>query len=164
MRTLFGILTLVACMAYSQTPQQPFAITISADKTEIEQGDPVDLRIVITNTSNQEVDCTGAPSNGLDRNFLYYVTFEDGKSAPLVVRRHPEIGETGNIWPCTIKPTETAEAAGGRISVLYDFNQPGKYKIQVARHSSFDAESPLIKSNVVNVTVLPANQTPTGKK
>jgi hypothetical protein len=110
------------------------------------------------NISDHEVDCGGAPSNGLDRRYAYDVVGPDGQPAPKVVRNHPEIGETGSIWRCVIKPGETATAAGGRISQLYDFSRPGKYSIQVRRHAAFDARSDVIKSNTLVITVVPAEE------
>jgi hypothetical protein len=155
MRILLGLLIVGVCgITYSQTPLQPFTISLSADKPEVKSGDPVDLDIVMTNTSDHEVDCTGAGSNGLDRNYRYDVLYEDGRPATKVVKKHPEIGETGSIWRCILKPGQTAQAAGGEISVLYDFSRPGKYSIQVSRFVKRDPNSEVITSNKITITVL----------
>jgi hypothetical protein len=165
MRILAGLLILgVASIAYSQTLHPPFTITIGADKSEVKAGDPVDLNIAMKNISDHEVDCGGAPSNALDRRYAYDVVYEDGQAAPKIVKKHPEIGETGSIWRCVIKPGETATAAGGRISQLYDFSRPGKYSIQVSRHVAFDAHSDVVKSNTIVITVVPAEEGTPAKK
>jgi len=68
MRILFGLIMLgVAGIAYSQTSQQPFTITISTAKPEVISGDSVYLDVVMTNISDHDVDCTIYASNALDR-------------------------------------------------------------------------------------------------
>jgi len=155
MRVLLGILILgVCCIVYAQMPLQPFTISLSAGNAEVKSGDPVYLNIVMTNTSENEVDCTGSGRNGLDRNYFYDVLYEGGKPATKVVKKHPEIGENLNIWPCTLKPGETAPAAGGEISALYDFSRPGKYSIRASRHITRDANCGIINSNTITIAVL----------
>ncbi|MGC2547777.1 MAG: hypothetical protein WA426_18170, partial [Silvibacterium sp.] len=70
---------------------------------------------------------------------------------------HPHVGPTSSIWPCLLKPGETGSNAGGLISAIYDFSRPGEYTIQVERHTAFDSKSPLVKSNTITITVLPAD-------
>jgi hypothetical protein len=159
MRIVLGLFLLgIAGVAYPQTSQAPFTITVGTDKPEVKVGDPVDLKIEMKNISDHDLECGGAPSNALDRRYGYDVVYEDGQAAPKVVRNHPEIGETGSIWRCVIKPGETATAARGRISQLYDFSRPGKYSIQVWRHEAFDARSDVVRSNTLEVTVVPAEE------
>ncbi len=129
-------------------------------KPKVEAGLPVDLHIVMTNTSGQDVDCTGEPSNGLDRNFRYDVTDAAGGTVPKIARKHPEIGETSSIWPCVLKPGQSANAAGGRISNVYDLSRPGEYSIQVSSFVARDPRSDVVRSNVITVTVLPAHAAP----
>ncbi len=167
MRILLGLAMLGAVgIAYCQTSQQPFAITISADTPKVTKGDPVLLNIVMTNTSDHDVDCTGNPSNALDRNFTYEVTDEDGRPVPKIEKKYHG---GASIWRCTIKPGETANAAGGLISVLYDFSRPGKYTIQVSRPVWGDDQrpgtvgtvqnnQPDVKSNIITVIVVPKTE------
>jgi hypothetical protein len=140
----------VASIAYSQAAKQPFTITVSADKPHVNVGDGVLLNIVMTNTSDQEVDCTRNWSNALDRNYKYEVLDEYGQPMPQIVRNHPA---PFRLSPCVIKPGETAKS-GGLISILYDFSRPGKYTIQVSRGIQDDPSDELVKSNIITITVV----------
>ena len=166
MRILFGLLILgVTGIAYSQASQQPFTITISADKSQVKSGDDVGIDVVMTNISDHDVDCTSNGRNALDRNYRYEV-FDKQGPVPKIKRKYPEIGETGSIFPCIIKPGESAHAAGGLISALYDFSRPGKYTIQVSRPVWGDDQRPGtagtaghdnqadVRSNIITVTVV----------
>lgn len=166
MRIMFGLLMLgIAGIAYSQTSQQPFAITISTDKPQVKQGDIVLINITMKNTSDHDVDCTGNPSNALDRNFVYDVVDEDGRPVPIIEKKYHG---GSSIWLCTIKPGETSHSAGGLISRLFDFSRPGKYTIQVSRPIWGDDQrpgtdgmvqnnTPVVKSNTITITVLPVD-------
>jgi len=155
MRILLSLLMLGATiLAYPQTAQQPFTLKLSAVKSQVSIGDQIEIRIVMTNTSDHPIDCTRTSSNGLDRNYRYDVSYE-GQPAPKIIRKHPEIGEEFSTWPCIIKPGESASSAGGLISVLYDFNRPGEYTIQVERPAVFAPNNPYIKSNTITIAVLP---------
>jgi len=138
----------------------PLTITVRAVRAEVEAGQPVDLDVVMTNTSDHDVDCTRAPSNALDRNFAYIVTDAAGGTVRKIAKKYPEIGETFSSWPCVLKPGQSANAAGGRISNVYDFSRPGEYSIQVARFVAGDPRGTMVKSNTITVTVLPAKVAP----
>jgi hypothetical protein len=154
----------VAGIAYTQTAQQPFTITVSTNKPEVKSGDPVYIDVIMTNTSDHDVDCTIYSSNALDRNYRYEV-FDKQGPVPKIKRKYPEIGETFSSWPCIIKPGETSRPSGGLISILYDFHRPGKYTIQVSRPVLGDDQrpgtamtvhnnNPEIKSNIITITVV----------
>jgi hypothetical protein len=154
MQILLGLVMLgVASIAYSQTTQRPFTITVSTAKPEVKSGDAVYVDVVMTNTSDHDIDCTRNWSNALDRNYLYEVIDEFGQPLPQIVRNHPA---PFRLSPCVIKPGETAKS-GGLISILYDFSRPGKYTIQVSRGVSPDPDN-LVKSNVITITVLPTDE------
>lgn len=148
----------------------PFTLSLSAAKSEIKAGDPVDIRVVMTNTSDHDVDCTYDYRNALDRNYVYEVA---GEKAQGVAKIEKENHGGSDIWPCVLKPGQSTPTGGGRISVLYDFSQPGKYNIQVSRPvygdegrpGTFGTGSdhpPFVRSNTVTVTVT-ANATVEGK-
>jgi uncharacterized protein YdbL (DUF1318 family) len=151
------VLLATAVIALSQTA--PFTIALSAAKSQVKAGEPVDLIVVMTNISDHEVDCTSNGSNALDRNYEYDVTDENGRSVRRIENEHHG---GSSIWPCLIKPRL---AAGGRISVLFDFSRPGKYNIQVSRGVWGDENRPgtfdgagykhFVKSNTIVLTVLP---------
>lgn len=100
----------VSCTAFSQTAQKPFTITISAEKNQVKAGDPVDINVVMTNTSDHEVDCTAASSSGLDRNYQYDVVDEAGQPVPKIEKKYHG---GSSFWPCIIKPGETDTPSGG---------------------------------------------------
>lgn len=165
MRFMFGILALGATViAYPQESRQPFTITISTEKPQVKSGDPIYIDVVMTNSSDHDVDCTGNGVNALDRNYQYEVIDQQGP-VPKIGRKHPEIGESGSAWPCVIKPGGTAHAAGGLISILYDFHRPGKYTIQVSRPvwgddqrpgtaGKVENHEPKVVSNTITITVV----------
>ena len=73
MKHLLGVLMLgVAGFGYSQTSQQPFNITVSAEKSEVKSGDPVYIDVIMTNTSDHDIDCTEAEMDGTLEHFPYY--------------------------------------------------------------------------------------------
>jgi hypothetical protein len=154
MRILIGLLMLgVTSIACSQTSQQPFTITVSTNTLVVKSGDNVSIEVVMSNISDHAVDCTIDARNVLDRNYRYDVLDEGGQPVPKIKRRYPDIGESGSIRPCIIKPGETSLPSGGLISILYDFRRPGKYTIQVSRGVPPDPDN-LVKSNIVTITVV----------
>ncbi len=171
MRILLGLFMLgVTSIAYSQAPQQPFTITISADKPQVKAGDDVYLNVTMTNASDHDEDCTRNWSNALDRNYNYDVNDEYGQVPKIEKKYHGG----SRLSPCIIKPGETAKS-GGLISVLYDFSRPGKYTIQVSRaiwgddqrpepSGTVQTSQPDVRSNIITITVLPADEPPPAKQ
>jgi hypothetical protein len=137
----------------SMTSQPPFSLNLSAAADNVTAGSDVHVKIEMKDVSNHDVDCTGAPSNGLDRAYQYEVRDDRGRLVPKIVKKHPEIGETFSTWPCRLKPGETATAAGGLISRLYDMSRPGQYTIQVSRSISDNPKDGVVKSNKITITV-----------
>jgi hypothetical protein len=148
-----------AFMAYAQTA--PFTLTLGAARYEVKVGDPVDISVVMTNTSDHDVDCTTVSSNALDRSYEYDVRNEQGQRVKKIEKEHHG---GSSIWPCVLKPGQTDTPSGGRISVLYDFSRPGKYTIQVFRSVFGDQgrprtfgkgsdHAPVVASNTITVTV-----------
>jgi hypothetical protein len=124
----FGWLMLaIAGPAHAKTPMRPFTLTIRAEKQQVKAGDPVDIDVVMTNTSDHDVDCTTVSSNGLDRNYQYDVVDEGGQHVPEIEKKHHG---GSSFWPCILEPGKTDTPSGGRISILYDLSRPGKYSIQ----------------------------------
>jgi hypothetical protein len=171
MRHLVAIAMLgTALVAYSQNA--PFTIALSAAKSKVDVGGPVDLRVVMTNTSDHDVDCTTNGSNALDRSYEYEVTDENGRPVRKIEKEHHG---GSSIWPCIVKPGQSDGPSGGRISVLYDFSRPGLYTIQVSRKVWGDEDrpgtfgkgndhAPVVKSNIITVTVVgPTAATPQPK-
>ena len=167
MRILLAIAIFgTAVTAYSQA--SPFTIVISAAKSQVTAGDPVDLKVVMTNTSDHDVDCTTNGSNALDRSYEYEVKDEKGQPVRKIEKEHHG---GSSIWPCVLKPGQTDTPSGGRISVLYDFSRPGKYTIQVSRRVWGDENRPgtyekgsgqtgILKSITITVTVVAPSMGP----
>jgi hypothetical protein len=159
-------------LGQSSPSKPPFMLSLSTVKPEIRAGDPVDIRVVMTNTSDHDVDCTYDYSNALDRNYVYEISGENGHRVRKIEKEHHG---GSDIWPCVLRPGQSIPTGGGRISVLYDFSQPGKYTIQVARPVRGDEgrpgtfrtgsdHPPFVRSNAVTVAVIrAARTTPEGK-
>jgi hypothetical protein len=152
-----------AAVLVAQGQSVPFFIQLSAETPVVHSGEPVYLSVTMTNNSSHEVDCTVNASNALDRNYIYDVRDEDGNEVAKIEKKYHG---GSSLWPCILKPGETDSPGGGRISVLYDFSRPGKYRIQVSRSEWGDENRPesagtgkadqgVVKSNIITVTVLP---------
>jgi hypothetical protein len=163
MRILFA-LALLGTVAMAESQTTPFTLTLNAVEPQVVAGSPVDVEVVMTNTSNHDVSCTSSYSNGLDRNYQYDVRDAEGRPVPQIESKyHGGV----SVWKCSLDPGESDNPKGGRISVLYDFSRPGKYTIQVSRGQFGDenrpgtegtnkAELPVIKSNKITIIVVPA--------
>jgi hypothetical protein len=157
--TLLALMPGSANLLWAQSSEtQPFTLTLSTDHSQVHVGDQVLIKIVMTNISDKQIDCTGMPSNGLDRNYQYEVHDEDGQVVPKIRPKYPDIGETSSVWPCILKPGESHESAGGLISRLYDLSRPGRYMIQAQRLINGDAHRAVVKSNMITITVLPKSE------
>jgi hypothetical protein len=51
-----------------------------------------------------------------------------------------------------------------QVSDWYDMTKPGTYTIQVSAHVTNDPKSDVVKSNIITVTVLPADDPPTAQQ
>ena len=149
----------------AQTTKQPFIITISAEAPAVQtgpesyvvkSGSEVFVNVHITNTSKHNL------SLGYDSDSRTGVTFEHhyevrdsaGNSAAQRKISHPEIGSTGHGWPARIlKPAESMDIPGDRISGLYNLTQPGKYTIQLLRAISGNPKDGEVRSNTITLTV-----------
>jgi hypothetical protein len=157
---LFGVSLLLAVifpfLAPAAAQSAPFSISLSTQKPEIKAGSKVWVQIQMTNLSNHDVDCTRAPSNGSDRAYRYEVRDEAGNAVGPFARKHPEIGETSNIWPCILKAGEATTKDDNLLSGLYDMSKPGKYVVRVSRFvSGTRKEDGVVKSNEITITVTP---------
>jgi hypothetical protein len=145
----------------SQTKHQPFTITIKAETPQVKVGGQVILDVIMTNTSDHEIDCSSYWYDSIDQNYRYHVLYEDGKPAAKIVRK------TGSsAHSCILDPGESRQS-GGLVSQIFNFRRPGKYTIQVSRPVWGDDQRPEtwqthendpeieIKSNTITITVVP---------
>jgi len=142
---------LLAC-SFSRAAEPDFAIKISTDKSTVKAGSDVWIKIQMTNLSTHDLDCTKAYSNGLDRIYKYEITDSHGNPVKPRVRKHPEIGESGSIYPCTLGAGKSTDPNDSRISWAYDLSQPGQYTVQVQRKNSAGDE---VRSNTLTINVQP---------
>lgn len=152
------LLVFVAIPALGQntgTPK-PFSITISPQPAEAKAGSQIGVGIQMRNLSDHDVECTVAPSNGVDRAYRYEVWDASGKLLPRRKRKHPEIGETFSIRPpCSLKPGGVTDSSA-IISTLYDLTSPGTYTVRVSRPiKDQDSKSGMIYSNKIKIAVTP---------
>jgi len=144
--------------SFGQTTKQPFSITISTEKQTVETGLDVYIKIKLTNTSDEVVDCSSSDSNALDRRYIYDVRDENGKSVE-IPGEHPELW--GGSWrgPCALAPRDS-RTSGSRLSTLYDFTKPGQYTVQVSRYIGKSAKEGVVKSNIITITVVGSQPPP----
>ena len=159
MRIVLSLLLLCAtCVALgpasSTGDEEPFSIVISTDNPVVKAGSHIWIKVQMTNTSKEAIDCTVAAVNGIDRRFQYRVVNEsDGKRVPKIMSKHPELEGGGSFKLCTLEPGSTT-TRDALISALFD-TSPGKYSIQVSRRVSDKEKDGTVKSNTITITVNP---------
>ncbi len=145
-------------LAHCQTAPKkvPFAITISADRSEVKSGAQVVISVQRKNLFRHTIDCRHDVRNAVDRAYRYEIWDATGRLLSEKTRKHPEIGEEFNPQPtCLLKPAAT-DMFSSVISTLYDLTLPGEYTVQLCRPASNkNAKSGMICSNKIVVTVTP---------
>ncbi len=154
MRILLGLFMLgVTGIAYPQAPQQPFTITIGALKPSYKAGSFVELKIVMTNTSNREIDAGSVYDRSIDVTYEYDVRDSLGNPAP---RKDFKLSELQTVKMRKLKPGESVSEVTN-VARWVDFSQPGEYQIQVSRNIGDNEKEGVVKSNIITITVLPAD-------
>jgi hypothetical protein len=170
-RIVLIFLLCTLCIAWNPveatTVGLPFVLTISVedpasqtgtDSYTVKAGSEIFIKVQLKNTSkhNLSLDYDADPRTGVGFSHQYEVRDSSGSPAQKRPISHPETGSTGHGWPARIlKPGESMDINGDRISRLYDLSQPGKYTIQLSRIASVDAKDDVVKSNTITVTVMP---------
>ncbi|MDT8067248.1 MAG: hypothetical protein ROO76_03690 [Terriglobia bacterium] len=73
-RTLLCLTLLVAVTTiHAQSPSALSSISIIADKSEVPSNADVYIKITMTNTSNQDENCTSVYKDGVNKSYQYYV-------------------------------------------------------------------------------------------
>lgn len=131
----------------------------------MKDGSTISLRIRKTNTSGHEIMKTSRAGSGY--GYDYEVRDSSGK---LVGPRRPNEermigGGRGGILSCekcnVLKP---GESKIDFVSLAeFDMSEPGTYTIQASTHISDDPASDVVKSNIITITVLPADDTQPAK-
>jgi hypothetical protein len=174
--TLPALIVAAPCEQVPQTPAAtkqppsgaaPFSLAASAELNVVQAGAPVKVKVVTTNTSNQQIDFYVNPAS--DRAgwvFKVDVTDENGNAPPDTrlgrvfkynEKKSPDSGVgtflVGKGAFISLQPGESVTDVTD-VSTLYDFSVPGKYSIQVQRFTDNDV---LVKANTVSVTITPGS-------
>ena len=147
--------------APAKPKKAPFSIGISTPTATVRAGSEVIVNIVLTNTSNRElnIDITKAQEPG-EIDFALDVRDAKGNAAPHTTWGRRLQGDGSSLPPPMESsslevPLKRGKSTRSRIIVnrLYDVSQPGKYTIQVGRSDPYTAAIAL--SNTLTVTVIP---------
>ncbi len=144
------LLNLVCLEARASQPQ--ISLTINTDHPTVKTGDDVFIKIEMKNESDHDVDCTKVYSDGVDLRYHYDVKDGFGNMTGKLPRKHPEVGDSGSFYVCTLHPRQSTGANDSRVSSLLDLKKPGKYTVQVWR---FVEGNLVVRSNSIEITVTP---------
>ncbi|MCU1284248.1 MAG: hypothetical protein JWO13_598 [Acidobacteriales bacterium] len=145
---MFGSMTSLVAVGQAA---QPFSISINALKGDIKFGEPIEIRVTITNTSGRDLDVSSSWEAGTDVSLEFDV--RDTSGNPLRRKARREGPESLSVKTATLKPGETIKETT-LVSAHY-MDEPGQYVIQLARRVSTDAKQGKVKSNKITVTVTP---------
>lgn len=139
----------------TQTATEPrFSLTLSALNPRPETGQRIELKIMMKNLTNHDLEYRYDFRNGQDRSNNFDVWDASGKKLEPSKKKYPEIGDTFEpVPPHLVKPGET-ETSGTTITLLYDMTQPGTYTIQASRKVSDEPNDGVVHSNKIIVTVV----------
>jgi peptidyl-Lys metalloendopeptidase len=159
---LLGTLAPMQASAADQPEGTPFKLTLNVKSpvrgavlgtsAEFSVGYPVEVTIVLTNTSSHEISGAVGDQMGLASGYLYDIRDRNGDPIQRQQWKGPVTGRAKDRGP--VKPGESL-TQGSEITSAYDLSIPGTYTIQVSRHASDEPGAPLLKSNPVTVTILP---------
>jgi hypothetical protein len=133
--------------------EPPFSLTLSALTPSVAAGQRIELKIVMKNLTNHDLEYQHDFRNYQDRSNNYDVWDASGKKLEPIKKKYPQIGDTFEpVPPHNVKPGET-ETSGITITLLYDMTQPGTYTIQASRKISDEANDGVVHSNKITVSV-----------
>lgn len=158
----FALLFPLAAVAAGAANQGgPLTLTLAAPKRTLKAGQPLVLRVKVTNTSNQAVNTPitlGDPGLASDV-YRIHVLDEQGQPASSWVPPPPPKG--GIVIRAGTMPGRELEPGGTlvdevNISHVYDLTRPGKYRISIAEpyYRGPGLPNGLVKSNTITVTVV----------
>jgi hypothetical protein len=118
----------------AELPKASFTLAIAAEHGSVPQGQPIWVKVILTNTSAMDIVVYRANSGDMDQGRWVYeavVSYEDGETPP----------------PTMLALSSTAGGSGGYIIVhpggsltdrvnfsqLYELNRPAKYKLKLKR-------------------------------
>lgn len=140
-------------LCQTQSAKEPFSLTLSALTPTVEAGQRIELKVVMKNLTNHDLEYQYEIRNYLDRSNDYDVWDASGKKLEPIKKKYPQIGDTFEPFPPHIvKPGET-ETSGITITLLYDLTPPGTYTVQAWRKISGEASAGVVHSNKIAVSV-----------
>ena len=146
----------LCCTSLPQVSRQP-SISIEAEKPTFELGQPIQIHIVLKNTTERQF--TVFRSTGGGSGELYYsasVIGPDGKPAALTEYGAAMEKNRHQIVPLSRKMVTVAPSASVddnlTVSKMFNMTAAGTYVVQVSRPSPFD-RSILLKSNTLAIKV-----------
>ena len=153
------LFSMICCAGMTNTHSfaatDPFVLTISTEHPNVKSGDSIWIKVIMTNTSAFDVDCSSVSSNGIDLRYSFEVRDPNGKSISKKKSKHPELEGAGSVHLCTLRPGQSTVAQDNLLSREFDFSPPGTYTIQVSRAASDSPRNDQVKSNTLVVTVTP---------
>ncbi len=154
---LLGSAIMLAGLTLSSTAQgvatEPFKIMIAPVKNRVQSGSRVELEVVLTNTSDRDL-IVSSIYQGLS-NDSYEIDVMDGSGTHLKRLMRPDDNGKGlhsfDLRP-PVKPNESVKDLVS-VTAFFDLTTPGEYTIQLSRQ--LDEKGPDVKSNAVNVMIVP---------
>jgi hypothetical protein len=142
-------------LCQTQTGKEPpFSLTLSALTPSAEAGQRIELKIVLRNLTNHDLEYQYDIRNYQDRSNNFDVWDASGKKLEPIKKHNPQIGDTFEpVSPHVVKPGET-ETSGVTITLIYDMTKPGTYTIQGCRKVSGQTNDRAVRSNKITVTVV----------
>jgi hypothetical protein len=136
-------------------------------QTVVKASSMIVVAIRKTNISNYEID----KSTHAEGFYGYYYDVRDSRGNLVGPRKPNEVklkgdGRGGHLIGTKDNVLQPGESMIGRERVDdgYDLGKPGTYTIQISQHVSNDPASEVVKSNIITVTVLPADDPPTAQQ
>ena len=162
MKRIFTLvfLSLVAFPGFLAAQDQPETPKFSLELNELRPksylGKDIWITIVMTNISEQVIDCSSfIESNSVNHSLRYDVHDPQGNAAEKVVlSSHPEIGIDGSSYPCSLEPGKSKKWDVA-INKAFHLDRPGDYTIQVSRLAGVKPADGYVKSDTLTITVLP---------
>jgi len=142
------------------TPKQPFTITISAMKPSYKAGARVELKVVMANISDREIDAGSVYDNSINIAYAYDVRDSTGNPVPY---NNSKPSETQSARMRTLKPGESVMEITN-VARWVDLSGPGEYQIQLSRNIGDDEKEGVVKSNTITITVEAADSAPDASK
>jgi hypothetical protein len=166
MKTLaFALLApvVIMCAFAAQTnPDTPkFSLTITTDNSEVALGTDINIGIKITNISEEPLNFIFGNRGNVAIGYQYDVRDEQGAVvAKRAVRQDPVFHLPSKLPGSTLRGVIQPGKSIGEattISDVYQFDRPGTYTIQVSRK---EPGMPLVKSNIITITVVGSQPPP----